>query len=161
MLGARHTTDHSSRSALFIRAARRGCRIVPLCLVRGLLTLPVVLPNVFLSTGLAIQPIRPDFPSHVSRFPVPLPLLPIHDSMLFGRRVPEQVATYQEVLFDQAMSYLKPISGEEVILEMVCPCKWMRNWAWPGWPVHIPCRSPRQKGLLDEQQKPRCCAVRS
>lgn len=40
----------------------------------------------------------------------------------FGRRVPDAPSIYREVLFDQTLSFLKPVPGEEVILEMVrCP----------------------------------------
>lgn len=44
----------------------------------------------------------------------------------FGRRAPAHNEVYREVLFDQALSYLRLIPGEEAVVEMVryilCSC---------------------------------------
>jgi hypothetical protein len=37
----------------------------------------------------------------------------------FGRRAPSHNEVYREVLFDQALSYLRLVPGEEAVVEMV------------------------------------------
>jgi hypothetical protein len=46
----------------------------------------------------------------------------VRDAMqLFPRRSADPATVYRAVLFDQLQIFLKPVPGEEVILEMVCP----------------------------------------
>jgi hypothetical protein len=38
---------------------------------------------------------------------------------MFARKTPDLALVYREVLFDQLLTFLKPVPGEEVVLELV------------------------------------------